>query len=207
MFDLYGPLWAPEVKCAVHKEVIAPPNSFKKNRKDRKKGRLKRSREKALSLKKINPINRGDEKIYMGTTKETLAKLTDDPLNIFRKRNILNDEEIWAFQRIRRAIQIITNGTEVRTSRFNDVSVQTSRFDHQFESDYEINLKDHYNHWIDRMTAEYLQAGPVLDVIIDEMSLAAVDRKWGKRKGWAKIHLKSSLGLYGLFSHQRNRHR
>lgn len=207
MFDLSGEIWAPEVKSEAHNDGIPRPNSFKKNRQDRKKGRLKRNREKALSLKNTNHIKRGSETGYVGPTKETLAKLTEDPLSIFRKRNILNDEEVWAFQRIRRTIQVITNGTEVRTSRFNDVSVQTSRFDHHFETDYEINLKNHYTHWIDRMTAEYLQAGPVLDIIIDELSLSAVDRKWGKRKGWAKTHLKSSLGLYGLFSPSINRHK
>ena len=207
MFDPYGPLSAPEVKSKTHTRGAAPPISFKKKRQDRKKSRLKRNKERALSLTKTSHVNREADTGYVGPTKETLAKLTEDPLVVFRKKNILNDEEIWAFKRIRRAIQIITNGTEVRTSRFNAVSVQVSRFDHHSESDYEINIKDHYNHWIDRMTAKCLQAGPVLDIIIDELSLSAIDRKWGKRKGWAKTHLKSSLRLYGLFSAPNNRHK
>lgn len=178
-------------------------SSFKKIRQIRKKSRLKKS----LALKNI-ALHKGiPEKTSIGPTKETAAKLKQDPLVRFKNNNILNDQQIQAFQRIRRAVRIITDGTQVRTSSFNDVVVQTSNFNTLSENEYEIRIKDHYSDWIDRMTAARLAAGPVLDIIIDELSLSAVDRKWGRRKGWAKTHLQSSLDLYFAFFPVNNRHR
>jgi len=172
------------------------PSSFKNIRKTRKKHRLRRHLEKSLSLKKINSRKSLEEKPAPGPTKETIAKLTQDPLIRFKNNNILNDEQIWAFRRIRRAVQVITDGTQVRTSRFNDVVVQTGRYGSQTESEYEVRIKDYYSRWIDRMTSARRQVGPVLDIIIDEMSLTAVDRKWGRRKGWAKSQIQASLDMY-----------
>ncbi len=193
--------FAPELKCDDGAIRKVRANSFKKIRKIRKKNRMKRRLEKSLNLKNATPLN----KPSIGPTKETIAKLKQDPLICFRKKNILDDEQIWAFQRIRHAVRIITDGTQLRTSSFNDVIVQTSRLGCQPETDYEIRIKDYYNNWIERMTDSYLQAGPVLDIIIDEMSLSAADRKWGKRKGWAKGHLQASLDLYLGFSSVDNR--
>ncbi|VAX07336.1 hypothetical protein MNBD_ALPHA03-1859 [hydrothermal vent metagenome] len=179
--------------------------SFKKNRIARRKGRRKRQAEKLLSLPAAGGNGDVPQTSYVGPTPETKRKLRPDPLMLFGKKNILNSEQIWAFQRIRRAIKIITDGTGVRTSHFTGAPVQTSRFMAESESEYEIKIKDHYCDWMDRMTAERLQAGSILDIIIDEMSLSAVDRKWGKRKGWAKEHLQASLTLYSGFSHLINR--
>lgn len=205
MFEDRTETFALEVKCDNGIAAMGRARSFKNIRKIRKKNRLKRHLERSLALKRSGMRKSLQEKPSIGPTKETLAKLQQDPLLRFRKKNILNDEQIWAFQRIRRAVKIITDGTQVRVSRFNDVVVQTSRLGSQTESEYEIRIKDHYSNWIDRMTSARLQAGPVLDIIIDEMSLAAVDRKWGKRKGWAKTHLQASLDLYGSFSSAYNR--
>ncbi len=130
-----------------------------------------------------------------------------DPLIRFKRDDILNDQQIWSFTRIRRAIQIITDGTQARTSRYSDVVVQTSQGKFSPEADFDIKIKEYYSNWVDRMNMERLQVGPVLDIIIDELSLSAVDRKWGKRKGWAKGHLQSSLGLYGVFFGQVNRYK
>jgi len=178
--------------------------SFKEKRKARKKARkngpAKRRADRSLALKVSDQKRGGMEKIYLGPTTETRAKLTPDPLVLFSRKNILNDAQIWAFRRIRRAVLIITDGTQLRISRFTEAAVQTSRFAPVDESEYEINMKDHYCDWMDRMTQNRLSAGPVLDIIIDEMSLSAVDRKWGKRKGWAKSHLQASLNIYGVFS-------
>ncbi len=146
------------------------------------------------------------ERGSVGPTAETAAKLTPDPLVIFRKRNILSDAQIWAFQRIRRAIQLITDGAQVRVSRFSDVIVQSSRFGDNAEADDQIRIQDHYHRWIDRMTAAGMAVGPVLDIILEEMSLAAVDRKRGRRKGWAKGHLQAALDLYDPLARPRNRH-
>lgn len=145
------------------------------------------------------------EKPTIGPTRETLAKLQPDPLVRFRKNDIINDQQLWAFKRIRRAVQVITDGTRMRVSHYTDVPVQTSRYDSQVECEFEIKIKDHYSQWVDRMTTARLPVGPVLDVIIDELSLSAVDRKWGRRKGWAKIHLQTSLDLYSIFSPPINR--
>ncbi len=179
--------------------------SFKKNRIARRKGRRKRQAEKLLSLPSAGGNGGVPQTSYVGPTPETKGKLRPDPLVLFDKKNILNSEQIWAFQRIRRAIKIITDGTGIRTSHFTDAAVQTSRFVPESESEYEIKIKNHYCDWMDRMTEERLQAGPILDIIIDEMSLSAVDRKWGRRKGWAKGHLQVSLTLYSGFSHLINR--
>lgn len=179
--------------------------SFKKMRIARKKARQKRNVERMLSLPVAGKNTGVPQTSYIAPTPETKRKLMADPLVLFDKKNILNSEQIWAFQRIRRAIKIITDGTGVRTSHFTGAPVQTSRFIAESESEYEIKIKDHYCDWMDRMTAERLQAGPILDIIIDEMSLSAVDRKWGKRKGWTKGHLQASLTLYSGFSHLVNR--
>ncbi len=196
---------APEVKC---RGAINPEEqtlSFKKTRKARKKNRLKLKLEKALDGKQEGRCEGGRPPAPIGPTKETAAKLIQDPLIRFRKQNILEDSQILAFQRIRCAVRLITDGTQVRVSCFKDVVVQTSRLSGQNESDFEIRIKEQYTNWIDRMTLARLQAGPVLDIILDEMSLSAVDRKWGKRKGWAKGHLRASLDQYGGFSPAINR--
>lgn len=205
MFDDFNETFVSEVKCDDSNTGVGKVNSFKNIRKIRKKTRLKRKLEKSLDIKNKNQRGVHRENPTVGPTIETAAKLKQDPLVRFKAQNILDDEQIWAFQRIRRAVQIITDGTQVRTSRFNAVVVQTSRLGGQNESDFEIRIKDHYSSWIDRMTSERLQAGPVLDIVIDEMSLNAVDRKWGKRKGWAKTHLQASLDLFMAFSPSVNR--
>ncbi len=185
-------------------ETMAP--SLRQKRIARKKARADRHRKvlrnKSLSRADISRQKRADRQEQSGPTAETRARLTPDPLWLFKKKNILNSAQIWAFQRIRRAINIITEGSRVRICRFNDVVVDQcySGSRNQDESAYEIRLKDHYSHWIDRMTAARYQAGPVLDIIIEEMSLSAVDRKWGKRKGWAKGRLQAALDLYQAFS-------
>lgn len=183
------------------------PLSFRKKRRARRQGRLLRRREKSLSLKDMKGRKSRQENNCPGPTAETKAKLTADPLIRFKRQNILDDEQIWAFMRIRRAINIITDNSRMRISRFNIVAVQSSHFfpQHQNESDYEIRLKDHYSRWIDHMTQARQQAGPILDIIIDEMSLTAVDRKWGRRKGWAKNHLQAALDLYSKFLAPKNR--
>jgi len=179
--------------------------SFKNKRIARKKARQKRNIERMLSLPASGYNTGVPQTSYIGPTPETKGKLRPDPLMLFGKKNILNSQQIWDFQRIRRAIKIITDGTGVRTSHFTGAPVQTSRFIPESESEYEIKIKNHYCDWMDRMTEDRRQAGPVLDIIIDEMSLSAVDRKWGKRKGWAKGHLQASLTLYSGFSHLVNR--
>jgi len=181
--------------------------SFKNARKARKKARLVKSMERSSVLRKLNLVRAIDEKAYCGPTAETKAKLTEDPLVSFIHKKILDDEQVRAFKRIKRAVQVITDGTQVRTSRFNAVSVQTGRFEGLSESEYEIKLTEDYTRWIDRMTGAHLQAGPILDVIIDEMSLRGIDRKWGKRKGWAKNHLQTSLDLYAPFYSLSDRHK
>ncbi len=181
--------------------------SFKQKRQARRRGRLSRSLDQRLVLKTHRRVMSRSEKPSAGPTQQTTAKLIQDPLLRFRKQNILTDQQIWAFQRIRRAVQLITDGTQVRLSRFTDVAVQTSRRVGQAESDYEIRLKEYYTLWIDRMTRWRLPAGPVLDIIIDELSLSATDRKWGRRKGWAKDHLQASLDLYGNVSPLCDRNR
>lgn len=170
--------------------------SFKKIRLSRRKGRRELRRRKLNIIKGVKQNSVPMERIYEGPTAETLAKLTPDPLMRFKKQNILNDQQIWAFRRIRRAVQIITDGTQMRLSRITGVVVQTSRVEGGAESDYEIRLKDHYCAWADQMMPAGLTLGPVLDVIIDELSLSAVDRKRGKRKGWAKTTLQAALDLY-----------
>lgn len=199
MFDQPRELYALEIKSEGKTQVLTGASSFKNIRKVRKNIRLKQQLEKADARRQRKLSLSGLEKSSPGPTKETMAKLTPDPLALFRKKNILNDEQIWAFQRIRRAVHIITEGTQVRTSRFNDVVVQSSRFSGQYESEFEVRLKEHYTRWIDRMTEVRQQAGPVLDIIIDEMSLKAVDRKWGKRNGWGRGQLQTSLDLYRFF--------
>ena len=57
-----------------------------------------------------------------------------------------------------------------------------------------------------RMAAAEMAVGPALDIILEEMPLAAVDRKWGKRKGWAKKHLQAALDLYDPLAAPSNRH-
>ncbi|PCI47771.1 MAG: hypothetical protein COB49_06700 [Alphaproteobacteria bacterium] len=185
-----------EIKCRDSEADRNGARSFKKIREIRRRNRLHRHLGKSLSRKKTASRKSLLQKPSSGPTKETIARLRPDPLVRLKNMNILNDEQIQAFRRIRRAVQTITDGTQVRIACFNDVVVQTSRHGHQPESEYEIKIKDHYSHWIDRMTIAGFQAGPVLDIIIDEMSLMAVDRKWGHRKGWAKDRLQASLNLY-----------
>lgn len=185
--------------------------SFKAKRRARRKNRVNKQMKNALSLKNKRGGNELQKKAYVGPTQETAAKLTPDPLVIFKRKNILNDQQIWAFQHIRRAIQIITDGTRIRISHFSDLPVQTSRNQGRLapcsESEYEIRIKHHYSDWIDRMMAAGLAAGPVLDIIIDELSLSSTDRKRGKRKGWAKTHLQQAMDLYNAFpaAHDRNK--
>jgi len=184
-----------------------PARSFKKVRLARRKGRRELRRRKLDITKGAGQNSAPVERVYEGPTAETRAKLTADPLIRFKKQNILNDQQIWAFRRIRRTVQIITDGTQMRLSRYTDVVVQTSRSEGATESDYEIRLKDHYCAWVDQMMPAGLPLGPVLDVIIDELSLNAVDRKRGKRKGWAKVTLQAALELYSNVSRPVDRHK
>lgn len=182
--------------------------SLRKMRKARKLGRAQQNNSKAqLQRKKVLSKGRsvslsssagdaGLRRSAIGPTPETLAKLRPDPLVELQKRHILSEPQVWAFCRIRRAIHLITNGTQVRVSHISDVVVQSSRRPGH-EGHQEIRLKDQYSAWVDRMTAAHLQVGPVLDIILEELSLTAVDRKWRRRKGWAKRHLQAALNLYG----------
>jgi len=201
MFNQPNKILASEVTGGEEQKTSGKVNSFKNIRKARRKIRVSRGLEKSDTAGNKKLARPRLKDLSPGPTAQTLAKLTPDPLICFRNKNILNDQQIWAFQRIRRAVHIITRGTHLRVSCLNDVAVQTSRFSGQEpnESDFEIALKTHYSHWIDRMTQTRQRAGPVLDIIIDEMSLNAVDRKWGKRKGWAKDRIQQALDLYGAF--------
>lgn len=183
--------------------------SLKQIRLRRKKNRAKPERGRSLDLKGSGHFRQERETGNRGPTKETLAKLTEDPLVRFRKKNILNDPQIWAFERIRLAIRIITRGTAMRISQINSVIVQTSRMGGcagpEGETDFEIRIVSRYCDWVDQMTTARLAIGPVLDIIIDETSLNETDRKWGRRKGWAKEHLQAALDLYGVFLHSTDR--
>lgn len=205
MFDQSNEIVALDIKNTTATGDAVTAGSFKSKRQARRIGRLKRSRDKNIVLKNNRLLALRSDRPSIGPTTETAAKLTQDPLRRLRKQNILSDQQVWAFRRIRRAVQIITDGAQVRISRINDVVVQTSRGMGRPETDYEVRVKEYYSVWIDRMTGARLQAGPVLDMIIDEMSLSATDRKWGRRKGWAKDHLRASLDLYGAFSSPSNR--
>ncbi|MCF8475060.1 MAG: hypothetical protein K9G26_10210 [Emcibacter sp.] len=196
-----------EIKSDIINSHQKEGSSFKSKRKARKICRQQNHLKKLINVKNSRSIRGREAELYSGPTAETLAKLMPDPLIKFRRNDILNDQQIWSFTRIRRAIQIITDGTQTRTSRYGDVVVQTSHGKFSPEADFDIKIKEYYSNWVDRMNMERLQVGPVLDIIIDELSLSAVDRKWGKRKGWAKRHLQSSLELYGVFFDQVNRYK
>jgi len=141
----------------------------------------------------------------IGPTAETASKLRLDPLSSLKKKGSLSGRDFWAAQQIRRAFHLITQGAEIRVSHFQDVIVQTSRNSPQAEGDYEVDLKNNYSRWVEAMDQEKMAIGPVFDVIIEEMSLNAVDRKWARRKGWAKTHLLASLTLYAALFYPGDR--
>ncbi|WP_321394626.1 hypothetical protein [Emcibacter sp.] len=132
----------------------------------------------------------------VGPTQQTARKLKPDPLGSYQEKGTLSSKQVWAAHAIRKAYRLITEGAGVRITQFTDVMVQNSRRPGLSESEGEILLKDRYSDWVDRMTAERLMVGPIFDMIVEEASLAATDRKWHRRKGWARSHLQQSLDLY-----------
>lgn len=108
----------------------------------------------------------------------------------------LSKDHMAAAQKIRRAFELITAGANIRLTGYSEVIVQTSRRCDHYESDHEVMLKGRYTDWVDDMTAARLAVGPIFDIVIEEMSLSSVDRKWRRRKGWACTHLKEALALY-----------
>ena len=170
--------------------------SFRRARQTRRRKRVEKLMAQALEPKgpriRIIPPEPGS----IGPTAETARKLKADPLKSFEDRGILTSRQIWAAHAIRRAYRLITDGTGPRVTSFADVMVQNSRRTNLQESDWEVDLKDRYADWVDRMTAEKLMVGPIFDLVVEEASLAATDRKWRRRKGWAKGHLQQSLDLY-----------
>lgn len=183
-----------------------PAKSFKQARKARKKKISHKARLKALSCMK----SRKDPKKHriahstslerkysaVGPTPETVAKLTRDPLSSLKKNGSLSGRAFWAAQHIRQAYSLITDGAHLRVSGLREVIVQTSRNGPQRERDFEIIVRQNYGNWCDEMDRKRMPIGPVLDVVIEEISLSGVDRKWAKRKGWAKAHLLASLEVY-----------
>lgn len=131
-----------------------------------------------------------------GPTEETVRKLTPDPLKYYEEKKILTVHQVRAAHAIRRAYQLITLDTGPRVSTFEQFISRRTPTGPAHETDHEIHLKDRYAGWVDRMSDERLMVGPVLDMVVEEMSLAATDRKWRHRKGWARDHLREALDIY-----------
>ncbi|MFC7048443.1 hypothetical protein [Emcibacter nanhaiensis] len=200
-FQLYG-CTAPAGAVLEYKSAgDDPAPSFRRARQTRRRKRAEKLMQKALEPKgpriRIIPAEPGS----VGPTPETAGKLAQDPLKSYETRGILSSRQVWAAHAIRRAYRLITEGIGPRVTSFADVMVQNSRRTNLRESDWEVDLKERYADWVDRMTAEKLMVGPVFDMVVEETSLAAIDRKWRRRKGWAKTHLQQSLDLYIKVAH------
>ncbi|WP_417316941.1 hypothetical protein [Emcibacter sp.] len=173
-----------------------PVSSFRQARRTRRRKRAEKLLTAALEPKgpriRVIPPEAGS----VGPTVQTARKLTPDPLKSYEERGILGSRQLWAAHSIRQAYRLITEGTGPRVTSFTEVMVQNSRRSNLGESEREVLLKDRYTDWVDRMTEEKLMVGPVLDLVVEEASLAGIDRKWRRRKGWAKGHLQQSLDLY-----------
>ncbi|WP_138380891.1 hypothetical protein [Luteithermobacter gelatinilyticus] len=141
----------------------------------------------------------------VGPTRETAAKLRPDPLLRLAETGSLDARHVWAAHQIRRCFQLITAEAGVRVTRYSDVVVHSGPRPAPVERDTEIRLKERYLDWVEAMTTARLQLGPVLDVVIDEHSLSMTDRKWQRRKGWARDHLRHSLDLYLTVTTQKRR--
>ncbi len=50
--------------------------------------------------------------------------------------------------------------------------------------------------WIDCLSAMRLPAGPVLDVVLQSRGLNEIDRRWRRRKGWARGIIRTALDQY-----------
>ncbi|RME64097.1 MAG: hypothetical protein D6782_08910 [Alphaproteobacteria bacterium] len=50
--------------------------------------------------------------------------------------------------------------------------------------------------WVATLSDIGLPAGPVLDVVLDSRSLAEIDRRWRRRKGWARKVIAMALAEY-----------
>lgn len=118
------------------------------------------------------------------------------PISRLAKSGALNAEQVWAAIAIEDAIiSILTNNIR---SGFIAERPKGRGLLNSFENMFleSCTSRQAYYAWIAAMKSKRLPAGPVLDVIVDGIPLTVIDKRWRKRKGWARVKLTQALDLY-----------
>ncbi|MFZ5609868.1 MAG: hypothetical protein ACOY99_09680 [Pseudomonadota bacterium] len=55
-----------------------------------------------------------------------------------------------------------------------------------------------YCRWVDDLSVRAIPAGPALDLILERHPLTMIDKRWRKRKGWARVMVATALARYPL---------
>lgn len=126
-------------------------------------------------------------------TSQTSAKLQPDPLWTLSRRGVLTQEQIQAAWDIRQAFEVITVPVRLRKAALEKIDCGAKEY---VETSQVLRLLKRYNDWIDELTRYRLQAGPVLDVVVESISCREVDRRRGVRKGATRALLIEALNLY-----------
>jgi hypothetical protein len=111
-------------------------------------------------------------------------------------KGIITRDQLHSSYKIRRAFRLITEGTQMRVTQYKDpLFKQNSSLEYD-DNPHDILMQDLYADWADEMTVQKYPVGAILDILIDEMSLSSVCKKWRKRNGWAKDIFQKSLDIY-----------
>ncbi len=131
-------------------------------------------------------------------TPETRRKRRFDPLGWLFRNGKLSAAQLSAATAIRRGFESITFAARMRISNPSGLpcGLSLGQGPGVGEADWAIDLQSGYLEWAEAMDAEGLQLGPVLDVIVEGMSCAEIDRQRRWRHGTAKRDLLQALDLF-----------
>lgn len=129
-------------------------------------------------------------------TSETTSKLKRDPLKNLESRGVLDDRHLRAVDKIREGHRLRIEGLSIHTASLEPRIDATHN--NEREAIWTIMLERNYLKWYEMCQLEmpYIQAEIIVEMITRLVSLADIDRSWGKKKGWAKDHLVRGLELY-----------
>ncbi len=150
------------------------------------------NRKSALKRKFTIVVDDGDR---VKPTPQTVERLTPDPIARLVAEGKLSTDDERAALAIAAAIRIVASPLYTRSSR-PDLARGSRTTASGAAADWAVECELRYLAWAEDMHDLRHPIGPVLDFVLDGVSLRALEKKWRRRHGTLLPQIKDALALY-----------
>lgn len=150
----------------------------------------------ARSATAKRPVRVEDEQGY-APTPETVRKRRADVLIVLFRREVIDAQQLDAAVQIRAGVEALTSDVRMRTAERQHAGRPPRRMTApSILRSLDLPVVRGYLAWADAMQAKRMAIGPVLDVVVDGLSLRDVQARRGISRDGLADALPKALDLY-----------